>query len=212
MFITFEGIDGCGKSTQLNLLKEYLIENKFEVITTREPGGTELSEQIRSILLGVNNVINPLTELLLFEAARTHLVDTVIKPALNKNIIVLSDRFFDSTVAYQGYGRGLCIEQINYLNNLAVNGVIPNLTFFLDIPIETSFERRHKKEFDRMENMDYNFFQNVINGFRKIAKLAPKRIVTIDASQTKENTFKQITAEWLLFTRKNAKSIFTSKT
>ena len=210
MFITFEGIDGCGKSTQLNLLKEYLIENKFEVITTREPGGTELSEQIRSILLGVHNVINPLTELLLFEAARAHLVETVIKPALAQNIIVLSDRFFDSTVAYQGYGRGLCIEKINYLNNLAVNGVIPNLTFFLDIPTETSFERRHKKEFDRIENMDYNFFQNVINGFRKIAELEPKRIITIDASQTKENTFQQITAEWLLFTRKKSFGDFAS--
>jgi dTMP kinase len=192
MFITFEGIDGCGKTTQLNLLKKYLIENNFDVITTREPGGTELSEQIRNILLGVSNVINPITELLLFEAARSHLVATVIKPALNKNAIVLSDRFFDSTFAYQGYGRGLCLEQINYLNNLAVNGVIPTLTFFLDIPFEVSLERRHHKEVDRMEGIGYDFFNSVINGFRRIAELEPQRVITIDATQTKENTFNQI--------------------
>ena len=197
MFITFEGIDGCGKSTQLDLLKEYLIAKNFEVLTTREPGGTKLSEQIRDILLDVENVIAPMTELLLFEAARSHLVETVIKPALEKNIIVLSDRFFDSTVAYQGYGRGLCFDQINYLNNLAVGEIIPNITFFLDVPLALSLERRKQKNNDRMEETGIDFLQNVINGFKKIAEIESERIdsnriVVVDASQTKEITFNKI--------------------
>ena len=191
MFITFEGIDGCGKSTQLNLLKEYLMQNNFNVVTTREPGGTELSEQIRNILLSVHNEISPITELLLFEASRSHLVETIIKPALDKNMIVLSDRFFDSTVAYQGYGRGLELEQINYLNNLATNGIVPTLTFYLEIPLEISLKRR-KKTIDRIEDIGYDFFQNVADGFRKIAELEPQRIITIDASCTKEATFDKI--------------------
>ena len=192
MFITFEGIDACGKSTQLNLLKEYLLQNKFDVVTTREPGGTKLSEQIRDILLDVNNDINPLSELLLFEAARAHLVETIIKPALDKNMIVLSDRFFDSTVAYQGYGRGLSLEQINYLNNLAIAGVVPTLTFYLCIPLEISLARRNKKTVDRIEDIGDDFFQNVANGFSRIAELEPERVVTIDSSHSKEHTFNKI--------------------
>jgi dTMP kinase len=192
MFITFEGIDGCGKTTQLELIKNFLIENKYQVVTTREPGGTELSEQIRNILLNVNNKINSISELLLFEAARSQLVETVIKPALENNCIVLCDRFYDSSVAYQGYGRGLNLKNIAELNMIATNGIIPDITFFLDVPFQVAFERRKSEKKDRMETVSIEFSQKVIDGYRKIATLEPDRFIIIDASSTQQNTFEQI--------------------
>ncbi|ROL61037.1 dTMP kinase, partial [Bacteroidetes/Chlorobi group bacterium ChocPot_Mid] len=128
MFITFEGIDGCGKSTQLELVEKFLIDNGKEVLTLREPGGTVLAEEIREILLHSHHTISKESELFLFEAARADLVSKVIKPALEQRIIVLCDRFYDSTTTYQGYGRGFDIQTIKIINNLATNGLKPDLT------------------------------------------------------------------------------------
>ena len=140
MFITFEGIDGCGKSTQLKLLNEYFLKQNKQTLIIREPGGTKVSEKIREILLSKNLEMTNITELLLFAAARNSLVEKVIKPALNQGIYVLSDRFYDSTTAYQGYGREINLDYIKIINEIATNGLKPNLTFFLDVPIEIASE------------------------------------------------------------------------
>jgi dTMP kinase len=188
MFITFEGIDGVGKSTQIKFLEEYFISCGNEVITLREPGGTELSEKIRDILLSNKNQLSPETELMLFEAARTDLVQNVIKPALKDEKIVLCDRFFDSTTAYQGYGRGISLDIVLKLNELATGGLLPDITIFLDLPLDIAKERSGKKIFDRMELAGDDFFSRVINGFREIATNNPDRIIRIETSYDKKGT------------------------
>ena len=141
MFITFEGIDGCGKSTQIGLLAEYLNSKGIENIMIREPGGTRFSEEIRKILLHSKKDINIISEMLLFEAARADLTHKVIKPALKKGFYVLSDRFYDSTTAYQGYGRGLPIDELEMIHKVATSGIVPDITFYLDLPLEVARKR-----------------------------------------------------------------------
>lgn len=193
LFISFEGIDGCGKTTQINLLKEFLIQNKCEVIVAREPGGTEISEQIRNILLHSKHKISPASELLLFSAARSVLVQDLIKPALESGKIVICDRFFDSTLAYQAYGRGLDIEDVKQCNQLASNGLMPDLTFFLSVSLELSKRRMENKvQFDRFERAGDAFFNRVINGFERIAKDEPNRVFKISSENPIQEVAQQI--------------------
>jgi len=142
MFITFEGIDFCGKSTQVGLLRDYLLEQKKNVHLIREPGGTEISEKIREILLDKkNNAMVMETEIFLFSASRAQLVREVIRPYLQKGYYVISDRFHDSSTAYQGFGRGLSVDAILNIHNLAIGKTIPDITFFIDIPNEIAMAR-----------------------------------------------------------------------
>ncbi len=195
MFITFEGIDGCGKTTQLQLLKEYLEDKGYQVVMIREPGGTDFSEKIRDILLYSKDNISPIAELMLFESARANLVENVIKPALAEGKIVLSDRFYDSTTAYQGYGRGLDLEKVKSCNIFATNGLKPDLTFYLEVPLNIAHTRSHKRVYDRIESAGDNFFQRVIDGFRAIAESEPERFVIIDSTDELEVTRQRILEE-----------------
>lgn len=181
MFITLEGIDGSGKTTQLNLLKEYLENQNEKVITLREPGGTEFTEKIRELLLNKSYELNSFTELMLFEASRSYLVENVIKPKLEEGCYVICDRFFDSTTAYQGFGRGLEINFIEKCNQMAVKSIIPNITFYFSINLESKLQRIGKRENDRIEQSGEEFYRNVINGFDQLADSHKDRIVTIDA-------------------------------
>lgn len=192
MFITFEGIDGCGKSTQLEMVKQYLIDCGKVVLALREPGGTVLAEEIREILLHSHHEISKESELFLFEAARADLVKKVIKPALAKGTIVLCDRFYDSTTAYQGYGRGFDIKTIVDINNFATDGLKPDITLFLNVSLETSKNRVVKKKKDKIENSGDDFFKKVVNGFKQLSKMEPERIIDIDAEGNINDTYKKI--------------------
>lgn len=191
LFITFEGADGCGKTTQIELLDKYLQEKGFKTLVTREPGAKGLGEKLREILLNYDGEVSPNCESFLFLADRAQHVDCVIKPALKKGIIVLCDRHTDSTVAYQGYGRQLDIEQIKKLNKIAVNGLKPNLTIVFDIDIETSMQRVGKTK-DRMESAGTEFFNRVRNGYLAIAKEEPNRVKVINSADSIENIHKQV--------------------
>ena len=195
IFITFEGIDGCGKSTQCELLKNYLESNGKDFLFVREPGGTEIGERIREILLDKKNSrMTARTELLLFEAARAQITDEVIKPALEEGKIVLCDRFFDSSSAYQGMARGMGMDFVGSLNMAATGGLKPDITFFFDITAEAAFERRGKRgeASDRIELAGLKFQEDVRNGYLELAKNSEGRIVTIDAMQSPEEIFEQI--------------------
>ncbi len=174
MFITFEGIDFCGKSTQVELLKSYLVNKNKKVEIIREPGGTNISEEVRNILLDKKNGNMFMeTEIFLFSASRAQLVREKIRPYLEKGFYVISDRFHDSSVAYQGYGRGVSIEAVSNVNNLAIGITIPDITFFIDIPIEEAEKRKTGKsinELDRIEISELNFFERVRNGYLEISK------------------------------------------
>lgn len=193
LFITFEGADGCGKTTQLNLLKEYLISKGHEVLVTREPGAKGLGERLRDILLNYDGEVSDRCESFLFLADRAQHIDTIVKPAVESGKIVLCDRHTDSTVAYQGYGRGLDIEQINKLNNIATDGLKPDLTFVFDVDIETSMNRVGKEK-DRMESSGSDFFNRVRNGYLDIAKNEPQRVKVIDATVPIDKVFEQVLA------------------
>ena len=191
LFITFEGADGCGKTTQIELLDKYLQEKGFKTLVTREPGAKGLGEKLREILLNYDGEVSPNCESFLFLADRAQHVDCVIKPALKKGIIVLCDRHTDSTVAYQGYGRQLDIEQIKNLNKIAVNGLKPDLTIVFDIDIETSMQRVGKTK-DRMESAGTEFFNRVRNGYLAIANEEPNRVKVINSADSIENIHKQV--------------------
>ena len=185
LFITLEGADGCGKTTQLNLLKEYLTSRGYEIVVTREPGGKGLGEKLREILLNYDGEVSDRCEAFLYLADRAQNIDTIIKPAINSGKIVLCDRHTDSSVAYQGYGREQNIDNINMLNELAVNGVHPDLTIVFDIDTETSMARVGAEK-DRLESAGIEFHKRVRNGYLEIAKKNPQRIKVVDASQTIE--------------------------
>ena len=193
MFITFEGIDGAGKTTQINLLKDYLEAKGKSVLSIREPGGLAFSEKIREILLDNKTNINNITELLLFVAARSELTEKIISPALKEGKFVICDRFFDSTTAYQGFGRGLNIEEVMLINRIATQKLTPDLTFYLKIPIKTSLNRNKDKAKDRMESNSDEFIQKVKNGFDTLAEMYPDRIKIIKSDEEIENVHKQIT-------------------
>jgi dTMP kinase len=205
MFITFEGIDFCGKSTQVDLLKKYLISQNKTVEIIREPGGTEISEIVRSILLDKkHNHMKMETEIFLFSASRAQMVREKIQPSINKGFYVISDRFHDSTTAYQGYGRGIDLETVSHINKLAIDSTIPDITFIIDIPIFVANERKMKKSessLDRMELSDNIFFERVRNGYLSIAN-NEKRFRIIDGTKTIEEINKKIIEEINLIEKK----------
>jgi len=180
--ITFEGIDGSGKSTQIKLISDILHKNNIDNIVIREPGGTEISEKIRDILLDNDNTISKYTEALLFLSSRSQLVNEVIKPALDRGCYILCDRYIDSTIAYQGYGRGIDLSQIKVLNDLAIESIYPDITFILDINVNTSLSRRLTKSKDRMEQVNENFLIKVRKAYLEIADDNKKRCIVIDCN------------------------------
>lgn len=182
MLISFEGIDGCGKSTQIELLKKHFEQKGLKYSVFREPGGTEISERIRSLLLHETDDMHPVTELLLFSAARSQLIQEKIVPLLNKNEIVIVDRFYDSTTAYQGYGRKSAdLQKIHVLNQLASHHTKPDLTFYLRIDPQEAEKRTQGGRKDRMEISGKQFFTDVSNGYDELAE-SEDRIRTIDAN------------------------------
>ena len=191
LFITFEGADGCGKTTQIKLLDEYLRAKGQSTLLTREPGAKGLGVKLREILLNYEGLVSPNCESFLFLADRAQHVDCIIKPALEAGKIVLCDRHTDSTVAYQGYGRCLDIERINMLNEIAVSALKPDLTIVFDIDIETSLARVGNNK-DRMESAGIDFFNRVRNGYLEIAKNEPGRVKIINSSDTIENIHKKV--------------------
>ena len=180
--ITFEGIDGSGKSTQIKLISDILHKNNIDNIVIREPGGTEISEKIRDILLDNDNTISKYTEALLFLSSRSQLVNEIIKPALNRGCYILCDRYIDSTIAYQGHGRGIDLSQIKVLNDLAIESIYPDITFILDINVHTSLSRRLTKSKDRMEQVNENFLIKVRKAYLEIADDDKKRCIVVDCN------------------------------
>ncbi len=193
-FVTIEGCEGVGKSTQVRKLKEYLFLRGIEAVFTREPGGTPVSEQIRGVILNPENKdMDDVTELLLYVAARRQHTQRFIKPELESGNIVFCDRYVDSTTAYQGYARGLGAEEVERLNALAVGDVKIDLTIFLDFPPEKAFARKGGRDTgDRLENEKMEFHKRVYEGFCKIAEKEPCRVVRLDASGAKEQTHEKI--------------------
>jgi len=185
LFITFEGIDGCGKSTQIGKLAEYLEKKQVPLLFVREPGGTAIGEKIRNILLDKkSDGMCNMTELLLFEAARAQITEEKIIPATASGTTVLCDRFFDSTVAYQGYARDMGHETVSNLNMLATGGKSPDITFLFDISPEEAFARRSDRgEEDRLEGLGLEFQRRVREGYLEMAKTSD-RIKVIDASRS----------------------------
>lgn len=197
LFITFEGVDGCGKSTQMRFLSEYLTERGIEPVLTREPGGCNISEQIRDMVLDIENrEMGDRTEALLYAAARAQHVEEVVRPAVKAGKIVLCDRFIDSSLAYQGVGRGLGIDKVMDINRFAMGDMMPDKTFFLDFPPQLAFGRMSKKRVhDRLETQEEEFYVMLYNGFVKLAELYPERIIRIDASGDKFTTQEIIRGE-----------------
>ena len=191
LFITFEGADGCGKTTQMKLLAEYLKNNGYEVVLTREPGGKGLGEKVREILLNYDGEVSDRCESFLFLADRAQNIDIIVNPAVKNGKIVLCDRHIDSTVAYQGYGRGLDLKRIKMLNDIATNGRKPDLTIVFDIDVETSMKRVGSEK-DRMESAGIEFHNKVRNGYLEIAKEEPERIKVVNAVQSIETVFEDV--------------------
>lgn len=185
-FITFEGCEGVGKSTQIEMLKKYFEYNNIDVLFLREPGGNKISEKIRNIILDKNNVeITDECEALLYCAARAQLIGQVIKPALESGKLVVCDRFSDSTFAYQGVARGLGVDYIAKLNEVTLNGIIPDVTFFLDLEPKLAFKRKGGADTDdRLELLDIEFHNRVYKGYKVATELYKDRICTIDCSGT----------------------------
>ena len=193
--ITFEGIDYSGKTTQAKRIFNYLKRKGHKVILLREPGGEKVSENIRQVLLSSRNTgMNPLTELLLYEAARAQLVSKIILPALKQGKIVICDRFYDSSLAYQGYGRLLDTKIVDYLNRVSVSGLKPDLTILIDIPIKvfSSRMRQNNKKKDRIEKEKIDFYKRVRDGYLKIARKEKKRFKVIDGSGVIELVWDQV--------------------
>ncbi|MDR2581918.1 MAG: dTMP kinase [Fibromonadaceae bacterium] len=192
-FICLEGIDGCGKSTQVAALGDFLEKEGFKVLRIREPGGTEISEAIRQVILNpeYKGKMNDMTELFLYSAARAQLIHEVVKPALRKGYVVLADRFAYSTLAYQGFGRGLDIEMVKNLLCMTCGVFFPNKTFIFDIPVSLSRERRLKNIYnkDRIEQEQDDFFERVRQGYLTIAKENPETCVLINAARSQEDIF-----------------------
>ena len=195
VFITFEGLDGSGKTTQIEKLDDYLIHGGYEVVLTMEPGGTPIGDKIRDILLDPENrEMSYKTELLLFEASRAELVAGLIKPALDSGKIVICDRFFDSTIVYQGIARNLGIKEVYDMSLYATSGIEPDLTFLLSLDAASSENRldSQQKKRDRIEHEEMIFKEKLQEGYLKIAKKFPERFTVIDASKKVDEIFLQI--------------------
>ncbi len=176
MFITFEGIDGSGKSTQCQLLKESLEKKGYKVLMTREPGGTKTAEAIRNVLLHIHEPIEAMTEVFLYCAARVEHLEKIIIPKLAEGYIVISDRFYDSTIAYQGGGRGLGLDKMIEINRIFIEKATPDLTFFVDTDLLTIENRMDKKELDRMEQEGMTFMKKVRQGYLDLIASENKRV------------------------------------
>lgn len=185
MFISFEGAEGAGKTTQISILKNYLETKGFEVIVTRQPGGTDLGKSIRTLILDPEQPDKPsaIAELFLYMADRGHNVETLIKPSLEQGKIVICDRYTDSTIAYQGFGRNIDIEKLEVLNNIATTSLKPDITFVLDLPVEEGIKRVIKRDskLDRIESEKIEFHQKVRNGFLYLAEKEPNRVKVINS-------------------------------
>ncbi len=190
-FITFEGSEGCGKSTQSKMLFDYLKAKGLKVTYLREPGGVKASERIREILLDPKSRISPAAETLLYMAARAQVVEEIIKPALARGRIVVCDRFLDSTIAYQGYGLGIDIKLIKSIGNFATQGIKPGLTIFLDLPVKSGLIHRHNCR-DRIEQRSVSYHEKVRRGYLALAKAEPRRIRIVKVEQDKRKTQSKI--------------------
>jgi len=194
MFITFEGCDGCGKSTQIAFAKQYLEQKGYTVLVTREPGGTVLAEKLRGIILDPASSMSAQAEAMLYATARVQHVSEIIRPALEQGIVVLCDRYVDSSMAYQGKARGLGMEWVRGLFDLTC-GLLPDVTVWLDISARDAFLRKGGiDEGDRIELEGESFAARVYEGYAEIARLEPSRVKRIDASGTKDETRKKIEA------------------
>lgn len=191
LFVTFEGIDGCGKTTQAILTYKLLKEAGYQIKMLREPGSTQAAERIRKILLDPSVDMGPVTELLLYEAARSDITSTEIAPALQRGETVLCDRFYDSTTAYQGFGRGLDVPMVRRLHRIAVGPIKPDLTLLFDIDLATATQRR-KEQPDRLELQSSAFFDRVRKGFLEIARKERRRVKVIDATGSIEDVFADV--------------------
>lgn len=196
LFISIEGTDGAGKTTQIRLLEEYFKNKGFYVFCTREPGGNPISEKIRELIIDKENTdMTAMTEALLYAAARAQHVSCDIKPVLDEGGVVITDRFLDSSIVYQGYARGLGAKTIKDINRFAVNGLEPDMTFFLRLKPSDSIERkRRQKELDRMESEGDRFHQLVYDGYMQLCKRSKKRIYVIDALKSIENIHSEMVA------------------
>lgn len=194
LFITMEGLDGSGKTTQLEILKQNLEAKGFNVLLVREPGGSKISEKIRNIILDIENKeMHYMTEALLYSASRAQLVHEVIMPSLKQGKIVLCDRFVDSSLVYQGVARGLGIDIIKKINNIATEGLTPDITFFLDIEPKFALERKkQQKKLDRIESEKLDFYNMVYKGYKTILKSDGGRIIRIDANKDLEDIQNEI--------------------
>ena len=193
MFITFEGSDGSGKSTQIHLLEDYLRKNGQDVQLTREPGGTDIGEGIRQVLLDMaHEKMHARTETLLFNAARAQLIEQEIRPALSGGKVVLCDRFADSTVAYQGYGREQDIEELKRLISFATGGLSPDLTLYLDLPPEEGIRRKLADYQNRLDVQGLSFYRRVEAGYREMIAQEPQRWVVINAGRSLEEVHQEV--------------------
>lgn len=198
-FITFEGADGCGKTTQSKLVQKYLEDRGYNTVWTREPGSIGLGQKIRELLLHYDGDVAPRCEAFLFLADRSQNIENLVKPAIQQGKIVICDRHTDSTIAYQGYGRGENIEQLEYLNNLATGGMKPDLTFVFDVSTDVAMTRVGSEK-DRMESAGIEFHKKVRNGYLEIAKQETDRVKVINANNSIEQVFedtKRILDEFL---------------
>lgn len=204
-FITFEGPEGCGKSTQSRWLKNFLKTQGYDVVFVREPGATKIGEKIRRILLdNRNESLSPITEMLLYMASRAQLVTQIIKPALAQGKIVICDRFLDSTIAYQGYGLGLDIASIKHIGHFATQGVRPDLTILLDAPLKESLQQRKRLK-DRIERRPLTYHRRVKKGYFLLAQKEPRRIKIVKISKDKLQTQKKIREVVINFLQARAK-------
>jgi dTMP kinase len=196
-FITFEGIDGSGKSTQLRLLSNYLRSQGCDLVLTREPGGTPLGMRLRAALLDAHEQVDPLTELLVFAADRAQHVRRLLRPALESGKVVLSDRYSDATVAYQGAGRGFSPELISQIVGLATEGLKPDLTMLFDVPIEVCLERTRRRtegkhKADRLDAENRDFHSRVQEEYLRIARAEPERVKIVESSGSVEDTHQRV--------------------
>ena len=193
LFITFEGPDGSGKSTHIRLLTQALKDMGRDVIVTREPGGCPISEKIRELVLDKeNSTMDPVTEALLYAASRAQHVREVIKPALAAGKTVISDRYVDSSMAYQGVGRGLGVEFVRSINAPAIDGLMPDITFFMSVGVRETQSRISDRDLDRLELAGASFHQRVYQAFGEMAQREPARIVTIDATHPKPEVHRSV--------------------
>ncbi|RUM62237.1 MAG: dTMP kinase [Persephonella sp.] len=192
LFIVFEGIDGSGKTTQAKKLYHYLKEKNLKTVLTKEPGGTEEGKKIREILLNKDYSIPPIAELLLYEADRSIHINNFVKPKLNNNFIVISDRYIYSTLAYQHFGRGIERRIIDFLNSITTGDLIPDIVFLFDIPVEESLRRLNRFEKDRIEKESIDFHKKLREGFLKLAKENEEIFYLIDATKSIEDIFRDI--------------------